>query len=471
MKSYIILFYVLSLIGISSSLKIQNSNDTSEVPPILKLLYNNLPSVQQTNKNLSNGINIKVKNGKNEDQMLHFSSNIVDSCSNIHRGNCTNIYQGIYVHYYGLDCYLYKPDYHSPTETNMLFESNFRMGCVHNRKIYGIVRSVNVKYYSSIYMDPYEAIKYVGNVDLVEGKNNFYYDDVDLKVVMTVGLKEVWTEGVDLEKLDYNNVMVTSNNKCGYFDKENNSYMICNEECCGKDGTCGLTKSQCGTGCQGHYGICGDVLTKKEFSTDGRCGSYNGKMCPDGECCSGFGYCGNTPDHCGLDCQFEYGVCDLYSYMDSLSYKTTGKSIYSRDGRCGSYNGLECYNDCCSEHGYCGSTEEHCITSCQKKYGNCGSYFIRETSPATTTTTTTKKTTTKKTTTKKTTTKKITTKTSAKKTTTKKATTTNSNSSSSRCGSNYGKCSSGYCCSKYGYCGKTSAYCGTGCQTGFGRCD
>eukprot|EP00833_Pecoramyces_ruminatium_P016338 jgi/Orpsp1_1/1190370/evm.model.d7180000078546.1 len=191
MKSYIILFYVLSLIGISSSLKIQNSNDTSEVPPILKLLYHNLPSVQLTNKSISNGINIKVKNGKNEDQMLHFSSNIVDSCSANHRGDCTDIYQGIYVHYYGLDCYLYNPDYQSPTETNMLFGTNFFMGCVHNRKMYEIYRSVNVKYYSSIYMDPYEALKYVGNVDLVEGKNNFYYNDVDLKVVMTVSLKKV----------------------------------------------------------------------------------------------------------------------------------------------------------------------------------------------------------------------------------------------------------------------------------------
>mmetsp|Transcript_20969 Transcript_20969/g.55514 ORF Transcript_20969/g.55514 Transcript_20969/m.55514 type:complete len:99 (+) Transcript_20969:2-298(+) len=34
-----------------------------------------------------------------------------------------------------------------------------------------------------------------------------------------------------------------------------------------------------------------------------RCGSHNGKMCSSSSypCCSSYGYCGNTAEHCGKD--------------------------------------------------------------------------------------------------------------------------------------------------------------------------
>jgi len=38
------------------------------------------------------------------------------------------------------------------------------------------------------------------------------------------------------------------------------------------------------------------------------------------------------------------------------------------------------------------------------------------------------------------------------------------------CGPNHGVCPNNKCCSKYGYCGISSEYCGEGCQVGYGKC-
>ncbi|KAJ1974420.1 hypothetical protein H4R35_003619, partial [Dimargaris xerosporica] len=37
-----------------------------------------------------------------------------------------------------------------------------------------------------------------------------------------------------------------------------------------------------------------------QVSNDGTCG--NGKTCPEGSCCSWWGYCGFSEAHCGLTC-------------------------------------------------------------------------------------------------------------------------------------------------------------------------
>ncbi|KAK5991535.1 Chitin deacetylase [Cladobotryum mycophilum] len=46
---------------------------------------------------------------------------------------------------------------------------------------------------------------------------------------------------------------------------------------------------------------------------DGRCGSsFGGATCavePGATCCSQYGWCGNTVDHCGTGCQQKYGTC------------------------------------------------------------------------------------------------------------------------------------------------------------------
>ncbi|KAM7207843.1 hypothetical protein V8F20_001885, partial [Naviculisporaceae sp. PSN 640] len=47
----------------------------------------------------------------------------------------------------------------------------------------------------------------------------------------------------------------------------------------------------------------------------------------------------------------------------------------SKDGSCG--NGFTCqgseFGDCCSEHGWCGGTSDHCGPKCQAQFGLCAS--------------------------------------------------------------------------------------------------
>jgi len=129
-----------------------------------------------------------------------------------------------------------------------------------------------------------------------------------------------------------------------------------------------------------------------------RCGpKFNNKLCSNGECCSEYGYCGTSEKHCGTGCQSSYGRCN-------------------DGGRCGSEFG-KCLNDrhCCSKYGYCDISEAHCGTGCQSKYGLCyGSH--------------------------------------------------------DKCGEQYGRCKDNLCCSKYGYCGTSEKHCKTGCQSKYGLC-
>ncbi|KAI8510906.1 hypothetical protein Bbelb_118220 [Branchiostoma belcheri] len=90
-------------------------------------------------------------------------------------------------------------------------------------------------------------------------------------------------------------------------------------------------------------------------------------------CCSQYGYCGNTDDHCicgsCVDYGTVYGVEKRSGWIglkgdDLLSVKWT------EDGRCGpgvSAPGTEVAecnphscNPCCSPYGWCGNTEDHC---------------------------------------------------------------------------------------------------------------
>lgn len=44
-------------------------------------------------------------------------------------------------------------------------------------------------------------------------------------------------------------------------------------------------------------------------SPNAACGFAAGFRCGDGNCCSEYGFCGETPEHCGLGCQKGYGQC------------------------------------------------------------------------------------------------------------------------------------------------------------------
>ncbi|ORX86947.1 RNI-like protein [Anaeromyces robustus] len=182
-----------------------------------------------------------------------------------------------------------------------------------------------------------------------------------------------------------------------------------------------------------------------KISTDGTCGKGKGR-CPDGKCCSKYGYCGITEKHCLISkgCQSEFGECDSSGATTTTTTKTTTtikKNLpTSTDGRCGEKYGVCSEGNCCSKYGWCGNSDKYCNEGCQSEFGKCS---------ITKTTTTSKKTTKKST-----------------KTTKQLPTSTNG-----RCGEKYGVCPSGQCCSKYGWCGKGSEYCKKECQSSYGKCD
>ncbi|KAL6599685.1 hypothetical protein U3516DRAFT_604429, partial [Neocallimastix sp. 'constans'] len=171
-------------------------------------------------------------------------------------------------------------------------------------------------------------------------------------------------------------------------------------------------------------------------STDDRCGVKFGTVCPRNECCSKYGYCGRSSDHCDVSkgCQSEFGRCEGEKKSTTT---TTKKSLQtSTNGKCGAKYGICPKGQCCSKYGYCGKSTEYCGSGCQSEFGKCKN-----------TTKTTKK--------------------SSKTTAKARKTSTNG-----RCGSKYGVCPKGECCSKYNYCGTSKDHCkvSRGCQSEFGRC-
>jgi len=184
-----------------------------------------------------------------------------------------------------------------------------------------------------------------------------------------------------------------------------------------------------------------------KISTNGKCGSDDGR-CPEGQCCSVYGYCGTSERHCTNGCQSEFGVCNKTTTTTTTTTKTKTSLPTSTNGKCGPSDGKCPSGQCCSKYGWCGKTDEYCGTGCQFEFGECKG------SSTPVTTTTTKKTTT-------------TTTTTTKKTSTKTSLPT---STTGKCGPSEGKCPSGQCCSKYGWCGTSDKHCTTGCQSEFGVC-
>jgi len=191
----------------------------------------------------------------------------------------------------------------------------------------------------------------------------------------------------------------TSTGRCG---KDYGGAVCKSGYCCSKYGYCGTTEDHCELtkGCQSEFGDCS---TKKS----GQCGKGIGS-CPSGYCCSKYGWCGKSSDHClaSKGCQSSFGEC-----------KNDNESV---KGKCGNGIGKCPSGYCCSKYGWCGKTLDHCSVTkgCQSSFGECKKESVN-----------------------------------------------------GKCGKGNGICPSGYCCSKYGWCGKSKDYCGTGCQSEFGKCD
>ncbi|KAF8719822.1 hypothetical protein HU200_024580 [Digitaria exilis] len=90
-----------------------------------------------------------------------------------------------------------------------------------------------------------------------------------------------------------------------------------------------------------------------------QCGAQaGGALCPNNLCCSKYGYCGRSCDHCGAGCQSQ---CTAGSAHGGAATKPP---------RCGAQAGGAACPDglCCSRYGFCGLGVDHCGDGCQ---GQC----------------------------------------------------------------------------------------------------
>ncbi|KAJ3228057.1 hypothetical protein HDU81_006366 [Chytriomyces hyalinus] len=135
---------------------------------------------------------------------------------------------------------------------------------------------------------------------------------------------------------------------------------VCDDSslCCSPYGWCGSTPEHCGTGNEQQSS---DNFTpaNADTSSSASCGLGfvgNGKCDDSSLCCSPYGWCGSTPEHCAGD-QSGNGV------SENNNQPAQGSSD-NQQGSCG--NGLvgngKCDDSslCCSPYGWCGSTPEHC---------------------------------------------------------------------------------------------------------------
>ncbi|KAG9228464.1 hypothetical protein BJ875DRAFT_477396 [Amylocarpus encephaloides] len=177
-----------------------------------------------------------------------------------------------------------------------------------------------------------------------------------------------------------------------------------------------------------------DSLT---VSIDGSCGQTTTCLGSTfGTCCSQRGYCGSTPDYCAItnNCQASFGLCGENPQVVSTTSSQTATPTPS------SLNSV--FGNCCSNWGWCGTSEEHCSVNngCQNGFGVCGTNSPPPPPHSTS---------------------------SPSPVPTLKVSVDGSCGKGVTClGSRLGEC-----CSQSSFCGSSSDYCGIGCQNAFGRCD
>ncbi|KAH7070252.1 carbohydrate-binding module family 18 protein [Paraphoma chrysanthemicola] len=124
--------------------------------------------------------------------------------------------------------------------------------------------------------------------------------------------------------------------------------------CCSTSGYCGSNIDYCGAGNCASGACSGDGTG---VTTDGTCSPTISCNNPSfGPCCSTSGYCGSTKDYCGPG-NCSSGACDA------------NEGGLSTDGSCGpNFAGNKIctgtqFGSCCSNYGYCGSTDDYCSAS------------------------------------------------------------------------------------------------------------
>ncbi|KAK3683378.1 hypothetical protein B0T22DRAFT_246586 [Podospora appendiculata] len=133
--------------------------------------------------------------------------------------------------------------------------------------------------------------------------------------------------------------------------------------CCSQWGYCGTTDEYCAAGCQPAFGSC------KNTVPTGSCGAGIGS-CQPGYCCSQWGFCGTTPACCDPPgCQPAFGTCKVPSPNPVPSTDASCGPSATGGTTCKG----TVFGQCCSKWGWCGNTPQHCGLSegCQPGFGNC----------------------------------------------------------------------------------------------------
>ncbi|KAK4118637.1 carbohydrate-binding module family 18 protein [Parathielavia appendiculata] len=155
------------------------------------------------------------------------------------------------------------------------------------------------------------------------------------------------------------------------------------------------------------------------------------------------------------------------------------------DPQCGPQAG-RCPGDlCCSSYGFCGDSVDHChpLFDCQTQYGTCGWPRVAPQPTTTSTSTTSARPSITSTSTTTTSRPPTTTTTSSMSTSIRPSTSTTSTipiptgalqvTTNGQCGNNtmcIGNPNFGPCCSQFFWCGSSLEYCGAGCRSEFGAC-
>ncbi|KAI9006484.1 hypothetical protein DFJ74DRAFT_599333, partial [Hyaloraphidium curvatum] len=218
-----------------------------------------------------------------------------------------------------------------------------------------------------------------------------------------------------------------------------------------------------------------------EVTSSGRCGPGNGNArCPDGFCCSAYGYCqddgGNDGDPwCGAGCLLGFGKCHVSgpastafcgpaatttrttrsTTLSSFTltstaqgtpvYKACGNIPTTQDGTCGIDHSRRCpAGRCCAGNGTCQASAGFCGDGCQKGYGVC--HILGDLEPFK----------------------------CPDFSVPADAAGPNADlpvSPNGRCGAGNGyRCPDNICCSAWGYCQGSLRVCDGGCQRGYGKC-
>lgn len=169
------------------------------------------------------------------------------------------------------------------------------------------------------------------------------------------------------------------------------------------------------------------------ISTDGSCGSSNGKTCPNSLCCSQYGYCGSGTAYCTNNCQSKYGLCSGTTSSSPISTILPSSSS-SKSSSTTSSSALK------------PSTSPAPVTNSQKSQSTNPTTLFKSTTSST----------------------------SSTKAATSQAVvniSTNGLCGNVNDGNGGGKtCPAGQCCSSYGHCGVGAPWCGAGsCQSAFSQ--